>query len=98
MAIDTLTTGEGALIPDVYGEHVAAGHLFYNSQVGPPFTMAVALGEGTWDSVPKIWYRGGELSSDLFHFHPGSQAQSITDTVQGVDSWLPGGITYNKTA
>ena len=98
MAIDTLTTGEGALIPDVYGEHVAAGHLFYNSQVGPPFTMAVALGEGTWDSVPKIWYRGGELTSDLFHFHPGSQAQSITDTVQGVDSWLPGGITYNKTA
>jgi len=93
MAVDNLTTGEGGLVADVYGEHTISGHLIYNA-LG---TMATVLGEGVWDSVVKIWYRGGELTSDQYHFHPGTISNGTTDPVQGVDSWLPGGGTYSRT-
>jgi len=96
MAIDSITTGEGGLIPDAYGEHIIAGHLFYSGGAVP--TLAFVLGEGVFDSVVKVWYRGGELTADEYHFHQGTQSTSMTDAVQGIDSWLPGAIPYSTTA
>jgi hypothetical protein len=97
MAITNITAGDGALIPDAYGEHIIAGHLIYNG--GEPQTLAVVLGEGTWDSVVKLWYNSEPMTTDQYHFHPGTLSQSMTDPVQGLDSWLVGQSNpYSRTA
>jgi hypothetical protein len=74
-----------------------AGHLILN-RTHDPRALLVALGEGVWDAAVKVWYRGGELTDTDFNFHPGTQATSVSDTVQGVDSFFPGGLTYSTTA
>jgi hypothetical protein len=97
MAIDSLTAGEGGLLGRIYGEHVINGHLILNRTTEPRALM-IALGEGTWDGVVKLWYRGEPLQPDAFNFHPGAQSSSTTDPVQGIDEFFPGGLTYSTTA
>ena len=97
MAIDVLTAGEGGILAVAYGEHVIAGHLIVN-RTSEPRAMLVALGEGVWDAAVKVWYRGGELVSTDFNFHPGAQAASLSDPVQGIDPLFPGALTYSHTA
>lgn len=103
----TLVDGEGGLLARAYGRHIAIGHIadFRHSAGPPPSVKAVyMLGEGVWDSCEKAWYAGDELAASAngtdpgWHFHPGTQSTGTGDPVQGVDSFIPDGITYNKTA
>ena len=97
MAIDVLTVGEGQLYPRVYGTHIINGHLLVQ-RTTPPVTVLVALGVGVWDGVDTLWYKGEPLPIESYHFHPGIPSSGLTDPVQGVDSWLPGGLTYSGVA
>lgn len=100
MAIDVLTVGEGQTYPLAYGNHIVSGHLLVKKTTAtPPETIVlIALGVGVWDGVETIWYRGEPLTMDSWHFHPGIPSSGLTDTTQGVDPWLPGGLTYSGIA
>lgn len=98
---------ENGTLALAYGRHVVAGHLILHKyDAGPPPTsiVFVALGEGPWDSIEKLWYAGNELSlspdgsTEGYHFHPGTESASLADPTQGQDSFYPSGLTYNRTA
>jgi hypothetical protein len=98
---------EGGTLALAYGIHLVAGHLTYYKRVeGPPpsVTAFYAQGEGPWNQPVKVWYAGEEIASSPdgstpgYHFHPGTQSSGPSDPEQGIDSFVPGGITYNRTA
>jgi hypothetical protein len=97
MAIDVLTVGEGQAYPLAYGEHVVSGHLLVRKTTAP-VTVLIALGIGVWDKIETLWYKGEALPMESYHFHPGIPSSGLTDPVQGVDPWLPGGLTYSGIA
>lgn len=108
-SFEEVSVDEGALLALAYGEHLVAGSLVYYKRVeGPPpsVTAFYAQGEGEWDSVIAAWYAGEALTSipltdnttPGYHFHRGTLSTGPTDAVQGIDSYVPGGLTYNKTA
>lgn len=105
----TISQGEGGLIALAYGRHICIGNLaYYDHQAGPPpVAFAVYMqGEGPWQECEKAWYafQGEEIPESMdsstpgWHFHPGTLSTGPADTVQGIDSFIPTGITYNKTA
>lgn len=105
--IETVQIGEGALLARAYGEHYAAGHLVaVKHEEGPPpsVTFVMLLGEGPWDSAVKTWYASEEIAvspdntTPGYHFHPGTLSSGVSDPDQGIDGFLPDGITYNKSA
>lgn len=69
-------------------------------------TMLLALGdgapeedgEGAWDGLEAVYYGGGLLPPENYHFHPGTLSTGVDDPVQGIDSFFPGGLTYSGTA
>jgi hypothetical protein len=96
-----LITDENGVLEVAYGMHAVAGNLVVNRyDPGPPVNskIIVALGEGEWDGVVALYYSNELLSGTAYHFHPGSISSGPSDPVQGVDSFLPTGITYNSTA
>lgn len=97
MAIDVLTVGEGQAYPLAYGSHIVSGHLLVRKTTAPQ-TALIALGIGVWDKVETLWYKGEALPVEAYHFHPGIPSSGFTDPVQGVDPWLPGGLTYSGIA
>jgi hypothetical protein len=97
-----LVTDESGTLAVAYGMHVVKGHLILKKTTpGPPLAIVVfvALGEGSWDGPDAVYYNGASLSlgTDV-HFHPGAQSSGPSDPLQGVDSFHPTGLTYNKTA
>lgn len=105
----TVSEGEGGLLALAYGRHICIGHLaYYEHQEGPPpVAYAVYMqGEGPWQECEKAWYafEGAEIPASAnntdpgWHFHPGTQSTGPSDPVQGIDGFVPTGITYNKTA
>lgn len=105
----TISDGEGGLLALAYGRHICIGHLaYYEHQEGPPpVAFAVYMqGEGPWEGIEKAWYayQGEEIPASAnstdpgYHFHPGTLSSGPSDPVQGIDSFIPTGITYNKTA
>lgn len=104
-----MAEGDGGVLALAYGRHICIGHLVYfDHQEGPPPVLIAAYmqGEGPWEACEKGWYAGEELVQRArteavlpgFHFHPGTQSSSVSDSVQGVDTYTPDSITYNKTA
>lgn len=102
-----MAEGDGGVLARAYGRHICIGHLVYfDHQAGPPPVLIAAYmqGEGPWEECEKAWYAGEELDESPdgtapgWHFHPGTLSSGPSDPVQGVDSFTPTSITYNKTA
>jgi hypothetical protein len=101
--ITEFVTEEGGLLAVAFGEHLVAGHLIVHKySPGPPPSsiFAVALGDGQgsrWDSLVNVWYAGEALAAVSlsdgttpgYHFHPGTISTGISDSLQGVDTYLP---------
>lgn len=88
---------EGGKLAIAYGRHIVAGHLILH-QTTAPVTILIALGEGPWDSIEKLWYNGTEILPADYHFHPGTPSSGTGDPDQGVDSFFPTGLTYSHTS
>ena len=97
MAIDVLTAGDGWSVVDAYGEHMVSGHLVL-AKTDVPRAYHFWLGAGPWDAAVKIYYRGGEMPTTDYHFHPGVPSGGFSDPVQGIDSFFGAGIPYSETA
>lgn len=105
-----MSEGEGGKLALAFGRHIAIGHLaeWQNfPSADPPYILATYLhGEGPWQECEKAWYavdtqvvpQSANATDVGWHFHPGTQSSGTSDPVQGVDSFTPASITYNKTA
>lgn len=96
-----LITDESGTLAVPYGLHVIRGTLILSKRTeGPPPTQVifVALGEGPFDGVEALYYANELLDPSTYRFHPGTLSSGTGDPVQGVDSYFPGGLTYNLTA
>lgn len=90
------------VLATAYGLHLVQGGLVLHqvelSGDDKLVTVLQALANGPWDGPQEITYHGHIIDPVSFHFHPGSLSTGTDDTLQGVDSFFPGGITYNGTA
>lgn len=91
---------------DFFGVNATDTGTTSGSTADKQVTMLLALGdgapeedgEGAWDGVEAVYYGGGLLPPENYHFHPGTLSRGIDDPVQGIDSFFPGGLTYSGTA
>jgi hypothetical protein len=98
MALNVVTAGDGQPVALAYGEHMVAGHILVNKDVGDR-ALLLGLGRGTWDSCVNLWYNAEALPTSAYHFHPGTLSTGETDAAQGVDSFYPqSGLTFNRLA
>jgi hypothetical protein len=104
-----VSEGDGGTLALAFGRHIAAGHgVDIRHDEGPPPQLRAAflLGVGEWTEAEVVWYAAEPLTAvDLadgdtpgYHFHPGALSTGPTDPVQGIDSYIPDGLTYNKRA
>lgn len=79
-----------------YGTHLVSGARLFTEG---DFKVAVALGEGEWDAVEKVWFQGDELDPSRYTFHPGALSSGDSDPVQGSDPIFTGGThTFSRSA
>lgn len=81
-----------------FGRHIAEGHLLWSRVEGSSPTHQVygfnRLGEGKWNAVEGVWWRGFNLASSEYHFRQGGQATSMSE----VDSWFPLDVPHSNSA
>lgn len=81
-----------------FGRHIAEGHLLMSYVDGSDGSHQVygfnRLGEGPWDSVEGVWWRGYNLASSEYHFRQGGQATNMSE----VDSWFPLDVPHSRSA
>ena len=109
--LDFLGTALNSPVPFAYGRHLVAGAPIFEHKL--PTTsqtvLFIALGEGEWDGAEVVWVNGGEINiadTNLFHFHPGFDGQTGTETTpatpnQKICNFFPAGftgMTFSKTA
>lgn len=97
MAVIVATAGEGAVLPFMTGEHIGSGHVLLN-RTNDPRALLMALGDGPWSKAKFVKYKGEDLPSAHWHFHPGTVSSGFTDPVQGRPFFFPGGLTLSRTA
>lgn len=60
-----------------YGKHLVKGHLAKSLVTGTSpthvITLQQMLGRGPWDGCEGLWWKGLEVKSDKYVFHPGTQ-------------------------
>lgn len=110
--INDLQAGFQKTLAYPYGRHVVQGYLiqhieeFVGNEGDKQITLLMALGEGApdedgegaWDGVEAVYYRGRLIDEANWHFHGGKLSNGEADPDQGIDSFFPGGITYSGTA
>ena len=74
---DILTASLGKPVTLAYGRHLVGGNVILKDQTDPDRTILfIALGEGEWDSVEKLYLNEKLLTeTEDFHFHPGLDGQ-----------------------
>ena len=76
---DILTASLGKPIVLAYGRHVVGGNVILKDETDAAQTLAfVALGEGEWDGIEKLYINGQEVALELpenFQFHKGLPGQ-----------------------
>ena len=77
-----------------FGRHIAEGHLLWSYVSGSQVYGFNRLGEGKWDSVEGVWWRGFTLASSEYHFRQGGQATDMSE----VDTWFPNDVPHSNTA
>lgn len=88
-----------------FGRHAVKGHLCWSRSTGtagPPANFDIfaynALGEGEWDSCEAAYYRGIEVPSNEYHFHPGALAEAMDTGPQVVEEYFDKDVPHSRTA
>lgn len=83
-----------------FGRHIAEGHLLWSYLNESPNQVYCfnRLGEGRWNALEAVWWRGFGLAPSEFHFHPGTKSTGFDDPIQGVDEWFPKDVPHSRTA
>lgn len=80
------------------GRHFVTGDVTYSYANGASPNHQVhafnAFGEGKWDSLEGVWYKGDALAASEYHFRQGGLATSMSE----VDSWFPLDVPHSRTA
>ncbi|HEV7700483.1 MAG TPA: PA14 domain-containing protein [Pyrinomonadaceae bacterium] len=70
-----------------YGKHLVTGNLAKSSVAGSDpthvITLQQMLGRGEWNACKGLWFKGLEVKSDKYIFHPGTFSSGMSDPVQG---------------
>lgn len=81
---------QNLFLTQAYGEHWVAGHLAKSIVTGSSPTHVIKvqqmLGRGEWDSCIGLWFRGVEIKSDKYKFHPGKQTPNPVYKIYTADS------------
>ena len=89
-------------VPLAYGRHIVGGNvIFQQEEADGAVRLLVALGEGEWDGLERLWVNGTEFDhtdTDFCHFHPGLEGELELETDpatrnQKVCSFFPAGFT-----
>ena len=109
--LTALSSSLGQPLPLFYGKHILAGlPIFEHGVSGTDARLFLALGEGEWDGIEKLWINGEVVDAtdtSLFHFHPGLDGERGVETSPGtrnqkVCSLIPAGwptpFTWSRTA
>lgn len=109
--IELLTSALDRPIVLAYGRHIVGGNVIYqNENADGTVTLFIALGEGEWDSIERVWVNGLEINladTTLVHFHPGLEGElgienSPVTRNQKVCSFFPSDfappLTFSRTA
>lgn len=85
-----------------YGRHIVSGHPVKCRVTGASPTHVIdiqqALGQGPWDALETVYFRGLRLESTAYKFRPGIRPGSPTDTIQGVSSIFTTDVAHNGAA
>lgn len=81
-----------------FGLHKAAGHLLWSRVEGTSPSHQIyafnRLGEGKWNAVKGVWFKGFNLAATEYNFHQGGHATSMAE----VDPWFPLDVPHSHTA
>jgi len=109
--LELLTSALNRPVPLAYGRHIVGGNvLFQQEEADGLVRLFIALGEGEWDGIERLWVNGAEFDhtdTDFCHFHPGAEGELALETDpaarnQKVCSFFPSGftppLTFSRTA
>lgn len=80
-----------------FGRAIAEGHLLRSYFSGNQVYCFNRLGEGRWNLLEAVYWRGFGLASSEYHFHPGTHSTSMSDATQGVDAWFTGDVPHSHS-
>ncbi len=94
-----------------YGRHIVGGNVIFQHELADNVVLLfIALGEGEWDGIERLWVNGAEFdhsNTANCHFHPGAEGELALETDpatrnQKVCSFFPSGfappLTFSRTA
>lgn len=98
MALVDHVKNSGGILEIASGLHLIEGDLIYSRVDAGRVHIKHALGDGEWNRIVGIWFRGLEIPTTDYHFHPGTLSTGAGDPLQGVCSYFPTGLTHSGTA
>ena len=109
--LTALASSLGQPLPLWYGKHILAGRAIFEQGVAAADTrLFLALGEGEWDGLEKLWINGevvDHTDTSRVHFHPGTEGELGVESSPGtrnqkICSLIPAGwptpFTWSRTA
>lgn len=98
MALVDHVKNSGGILEIASGLHLIEGDLIYSRVDAGRVYIKHALGDGEWNQIIGIWFRGLAIPDADWHFHPGTLSTGGGDPLQGVCSYFPTGLTHSGTA
>lgn len=104
MAVNHLQNSKQAqkVLTIAFGLQPVSGHLCWSKVSGTApshqITAFNALGEGEWNACKAAFYRGINIPSSDFEFHPGALATGMTSGPQQVGTYFNLDLPHSRTA
>lgn len=85
-----------------FGLQAVTGDLAWSFNTGTAPSNIVtayhALGEGEWDGIDQLFFKGVQIPSSDYHWHSGALATGMLSGPQQVDSWFAKDVPHSRTA
>ena len=89
---------QGKFLDVAFGRIPFAGDLCFSSSDATFVYGYNALGEGQWQEIEAVFWKGKRLAATEWNFHSGALATAMTTGPQIVDSFFPKDVPHSRTA